>query len=105
MTKLCVITPTFGRQTLRRLLTSARLEEGDEFYGTYHTIAAIHAAQGEKEEAYQWLQKAIDAGYRDYRFASKNPLFESLHGDQRFEDMMADLKAMVDEMRRRLEDD
>jgi len=32
MTKLCVITPTIGRKTLRRLLTSARLQEGDEWF-------------------------------------------------------------------------
>lgn len=29
--KLCVITPTFGRETLRRLLVSDKLAEGDEW--------------------------------------------------------------------------
>jgi serine/threonine protein kinase/Tfp pilus assembly protein PilF len=86
-------------------VAQTRLKEGDERSEWRHSIAAVHAAQGDKEEAYRWLQKSIDAGYRDYRRASKNPLFESLHGDQRFEDIMADLKTMVDDMRRRVEDD
>jgi TolB-like protein/Flp pilus assembly protein TadD len=52
------------------------LAQGDEMWDPPYNIAAINAIQGNKKEAYLWLQKAIDAGWRDYRIASIDPVFE-----------------------------
>ena len=79
------------------------LAKGDEMWDPPYNIAAIHAIQGNKKEAYLWLQKAIDAGWRDHGIASIDPVFENLHDDEQFKQMMAEVKAMVDEMRERVE--
>ncbi len=81
-----------------------KLEQGDERSGLRYEMAAISAIQGKKKQAYEWLRKAIDAGWRDYRLGSIDPLFENLHGDEQFKTMMAEVKAMVDEMRKRLQE-
>ncbi len=66
-------------------------------------MASIYAVQGNKEEAVRWLQKAVDAGWREYHYASRYPLFENIRDDERFKRIMNETKAKVAEMRRRVE--
>ncbi len=66
-------------------------------------IAAVHALRGDREAAYRWLQQAIDAGFFAYVELERHPCFESLHGEERFQRMMAGVKARVEEMRRRVD--
>jgi serine/threonine protein kinase/tetratricopeptide (TPR) repeat protein len=80
-----------------------RLEQGDEGYDIGFSMAAIYAVQGNKEEALRWLEKAIDLGWRDYKYASRCPLFENIRDDERFKRIMDETKAKVAEMRRRVE--
>jgi hypothetical protein len=81
-----------------------QLAQGSEDSGVMYDLATISAIQGNKTEAYDWLQKAIDAGWRSYGFAEVAPYLENLRGDDRFKKMMADVKAVVDEMRKRVEE-
>ncbi len=67
-----------------------------------HDIAAVHAIRGEKEEAYRWLQKAIDAGWRYYDFTSQDPVWSEFRGEPRFQRMMAEGKAQVNVIRQRV---
>ena len=78
------------------------LDQESESYFVRYDLAMIHAIFGNKEEAYRWLQKAIDAGWCDYRLGQINPVFEIFHNEKRFKQMMADVKARVDQMRRRV---
>jgi len=80
-----------------------QLEQGDESNGIGFSIGAIYAVQGNKDEALKWLQKAVDAGWRDYPYISRYPLLENIRDDERFKQMIADTKAKVTEMRRRVE--
>jgi TolB-like protein/DNA-binding SARP family transcriptional activator/Tfp pilus assembly protein PilF len=64
-----------------------------------YLLATIHAIRGEKQDAYAWLQRAIDAGWCLYRIGLQDPLLANLREDQRFQGMMADVKAKVDSMR------
>jgi eukaryotic-like serine/threonine-protein kinase len=80
-----------------------RLEQGDENNETKLDMAAIYAVQGDKEEALRWLEKAADAGWNDYNYASRYPLFENIRDDEQFKRIMGNLKARVAEMRRRIE--
>ena len=84
-------------------LRSDEVKGGNEANLTFYDIAAIHAAQGEKEEAYRWLSKSIDAGWRDYRYMSRDPMMESLRDEQQFKQMTGDLKLMVEEMKKKVE--
>jgi protein kinase/serine/threonine-protein kinase len=94
-----------ARNMLNQSLQLAKkaIEKGNEtpFYRV--NIAIINSIQGKKSEAYKWLEKAIDAGWRGYAWSLKDPLLENLHSDERFKQMMAQVKAMVDEMRKRVE--
>ncbi len=80
------------------------IEKGNEGYLLRKRMAALHAIQGDKAEAYYWLQEAIDAGWLDHRLALRDPLFEDLHGEVRFQEMLAQVKAKVDSMRKRVEE-
>jgi tetratricopeptide (TPR) repeat protein len=81
-----------------------QLAQGSEDTGVMYDLAAVNAIQGNKTEACDWLQKAIDTGWRSYGFAEKDPTLENLRGDGRFKKMMADVKAKVNEMRKRVEE-
>jgi serine/threonine protein kinase/Tfp pilus assembly protein PilF len=86
---------------------SARLkaiETGSADEEIFYYTAAIYAIRNNKAEACKWLQKAIEAGLRDYRTTERDPWFENLRDDDRFKQMMAQVKAQVDEMRRRVEE-
>ncbi|MCH8021570.1 tetratricopeptide repeat protein, partial [candidate division KSB1 bacterium] len=86
------------------ILRRAELQRGNEASYILRELAAIYAIQGNKTEAYTWLQRAIDAGWRDYRLALLDPWLENLREDEQFQEMMAQVKAMVDEMHKRVEE-
>jgi len=85
-------------------MDKARLEAGDETFRPCFDMAMIYAMRGEKDEAYRWLEEAIDRGFRFYDFVTKDPSWSDLHNDKRFQQMMAEVKADVDEMRSRVEE-
>jgi len=63
----------------------------------------IYAIQGNKGEALKWLQKAVDAGWRRYRYFSRHPMLENIRDEPRFKEIREEIKAKVAEMRRRAE--
>ncbi|MBI4546727.1 MAG: protein kinase [Ignavibacteriae bacterium] len=85
-------------------LDQKHLANDEEWYVMPYDIAVIHVILGNKKEAYTWLQKAIDAGWRDYRYALIDPMLENLHNDDRFKRMMAEVKGKVDEQRNRIDE-
>ncbi len=87
----------------RRLkFLQGQLEQGNEHRWVPYEMAQINALQNNKTEAYHWLQKAIEAGWRDYRWSLVDPNLENLHDDEQFKQMMAQVKAMADEERRKV---
>ncbi|MBI4429016.1 MAG: tetratricopeptide repeat protein [Ignavibacteriales bacterium] len=87
-----------ARELFKRARTTllSRLDEGDERDFVPFEIARIEAAQNRKAQAYSWLQKAIDAGWRNYRWGLIDPLLQNLQNDEQLKQMMAQVKAMVD---------
>ena len=84
-------------------IAQQELEGASEAWEAPYGIAAINAIQGEKGKAYKWLERAIDAGWRFYRLGLRDPLLENLRDDEQFKELMAQVKAKVDQMRRRVE--
>jgi serine/threonine protein kinase len=84
-------------------IAEGMLKEGSESREVPYYVAGINAVQGNKEGAYLWLKRAIDAGWRDYRLGSFDPLMENLRNDEQYKLMMATVKGMIDQMRRRTE--
>lgn len=79
-----------------------RLDEGDEGYEVHYDLAAVHANRGDRTAALERLGHARDAGWRGYPLARRDPLLANLDGDEQFQQMMTDVEADVDEMRRRV---
>jgi non-specific serine/threonine protein kinase len=79
------------------------IESGNELYHYRYNIAAVLAIRKNNDEAVRWFQKAIDAGWRLYRFAQIDPFFETLRTDERFRQMIAKVKTIVDDQRKLVE--
>ena len=84
-------------------LTQNQLEQGNEYWVLPYNIACINAIRGNRTEAYKWLQKAIDAGWRFFRLGLRDPMLEDLHEDNQFKQMMEEVKAKVYDMRKQIE--
>lgn len=79
-----------------------RLDEGDEGYEVHYDLAAVHAIRGDRIAALAHLGHAIDAGWRGYPLARRDPLLANLHGNEPFQRMMTDVEAEVDEAKQRV---
>ena len=82
-----------------------RLAREDESFELRYNLAAVAAMEGRKADAYAWLQQAIKAGWRAEVFGRNDFLFQGLHQEPRFQQMMAHVKADVDQMRANLDRD
>jgi tetratricopeptide (TPR) repeat protein len=60
-----------------------------------YSLAADYSALGQKEEAVSQLQKAVRAGWIDYRFLSLDPRFDSIREIQQFKEIFLQLTAKV----------
>jgi serine/threonine-protein kinase len=63
-------------------------ELSKERYVSPYDIALIHAALGETDEAFQWLEKAYDQRVEWMIYTNVDPRLDPLRGDARFLDLM-----------------
>ncbi len=63
---------------------SERLHKGQLLLG----IAQVHAALGEKDEAFTWLERAFQNRDGGLTLLKEIPYLDSLHGDSRFADLI-----------------
>jgi tetratricopeptide (TPR) repeat protein len=54
-----------------------------------YNIACCYALVGDKQQALDWLEKAFKMGFRSYTHAQSDSDLQSLHGDQRFIQIVA----------------
>jgi hypothetical protein len=64
-----------------------------------YSLAAAHAAQGETEQALEWLEQAVDRGWPYELTTVNDPLLASLRGDARFQTLVDRMRARNAEMR------
>jgi hypothetical protein len=64
-------------------------------------LTCVHALKGDKDEAFRWLEQAIEAGWRGWPLGTRSPLLDPLRSDERFGRIEARLEALVVQMRRR----
>lgn len=67
-------------------------------------IGGICAIQGDKSKAYHYLDEAIEMGFIEYRILERNPMFENLWKEAEFQQIIANMKGRVDEMRKRIKE-
>ncbi len=66
-----------GRARLSRAreLSLAAIRSGDERWEPLFQLAVYHAANGQPRAAHRWLERAIDRGFRDYRWLEVDSIF------------------------------
>jgi len=64
-------------------------------------VAAIYALVKQNGQAVQWLQKALSLGYREYPWLVNDPNFEDLRTDERFVNLMKEMKRGWEEKMKR----
>ena len=85
-------------------LARETLDKGNELPRARMEMAAIHAFRQDKELALEWLQKAYDAGWRDSRTLSRDPMFEGLRREPKFKNLIVRIEKDVAAMRERSSD-
>ncbi len=91
---------SFVRHALRgeKSEALAALSEGAKSYlwvdpEAQWLTTSTYALLGEKDEALKWLEHMIDRGWINYPLLSQqDPLLESLRGEERFRELMVDVK-------------
>jgi hypothetical protein len=61
-----------------------RIAAGDDRPEQRVELAAAAALRGETDTALEWLERAFEAGYRDYGFLERDPIFRPLSRDAGF---------------------
>jgi hypothetical protein len=57
-------------------------------YVSPYGIAAIYVGLGEKEQAFDWLEKAFEEDCTELTFLKVDPRLDSLREDQRFQELL-----------------
>ena len=76
-------------------------DEGNQDWSVPFDTACVYALRGEKDEAFRWLDKAVEAGWRGWPLGTRSPLLDPLRSDPRFHRIEARLEELVGQMRRR----
>lgn len=61
---------------------------GWDFHIGCYFVASFYAMAGDKDEAFRWLDRCLEIGFRNHRWFSIDPNFENLRDDQRFPKML-----------------
>lgn len=65
----------------------------------FYMISAAYAMLGEKEQAIDWMEKAIDNGYIYVKSFERDPWFASIRQEARYQEVLEDLKLRIEQMR------
>jgi len=60
---------------------------------TYYQIACILALVGQRETAFEWLERSVGTGFACWPFFQKDPCIEGLRGLPQFELLVSALQA------------
>ena len=77
----------------------SKIDGGDETPLWRVELAAIHALKADYPSTLEALARAYDAGYREYGFLERDPIFAPVRGDQRFQTVLDRMRRDVDAQR------
>jgi len=78
-----------GRDYKKALAIGMKLHEmRPQDLGTQYNIACVYCLLGKKNDAYAWLEKAIDAGYDEAEQMRNDDDFKSIRGEARFQALL-----------------
>ena len=77
----------------RAQLTGAVMRNAEVDPDIAYSVASVYALEGMREEAFQWLARAIALGNANLICFESDPNWSSLRDDERFKDLMAQVRA------------
>jgi serine/threonine protein kinase/Flp pilus assembly protein TadD len=98
---VCLKAALEGRQDAARAVIGAHLSTcawNVEYWSWL--VAECYAVAGAQEEALDWLENAVTRGFVNYLYLSSSRTFRSLHGNPRFDQLSARVKATWEEIQR-----
>jgi TolB-like protein/Flp pilus assembly protein TadD len=77
---------SMGHQNEARALLAQLTDAATKRYAQPYAFALVHLALGEREQALDWLERAVEErGATYFNFIKVDPFFDPLRGDPRFE--------------------
>ncbi len=80
-----------GRPAEARAALEELMQRSGQSYVSPARIAQVHLGLGERAQALEWLQTALDQRAVDLAWIGVHPMFEELRGDRRFVDAISRL--------------
>ncbi len=80
-----------GAGALRELTAEARLTCWRDGAWSYY-LGSLLAMAGAREEAFDWLENAVDKGCVNYPFMEKDPFLDTIRHDERFKKLLERVK-------------
>ncbi len=85
---------TIGRQNEAQQILAQLTEQARTRYVSGYAFSVMYLGMGEKNEAFDWIERATrDHGDYFIKFIAVDPYFDLLHGDPRFEALVAKMFA------------
>jgi len=81
-----------------------QMGQGSEHAFFPYALARVSVVRGKKGQALGWLEQAVQSGFRWYAYLERDPSFEELREEERFKNLVADLRTRVEEMRKKVEE-
>ena len=85
---LAITYAKMGRLEDARRVLNQRIEKSRQQYVAADSIAAVYVALGDKDEAFQWLERAFDEHSAPMFYLACHPIFRALRSDPRFADLL-----------------
>ena len=76
-----------------------KINQDNEDYSYRYDLARIYSINGKKGLALDWLQKSIDSGGWMVRWIEKDPLLENVREDERFKNIISQLRKKIEDSR------
>jgi tetratricopeptide (TPR) repeat protein len=108
MTGLAYVLWKQGDRTAARRVFDERIArrveeftDGLNAWGAPYELAAIHAVLGDRVEALAWLERSVEAGWREPHLARIDVLLEGLRDDPQYERILSNLQTRVRQFKER----
>jgi hypothetical protein len=77
----------------RAQLTNAVIRNAEVDPDIAYSVASVYALEGMRQDAFQWLSRAIALGNANQPCFENDPNWASLRSDQQFQDLMEKVRA------------
>ena len=77
-----------GKQAEARQIVGQLKRESSKRYVPSRELAVVYADLGEKDQAFQWLEKAYQERDRGLIWLKTDPALDSLRSDPRYQDLL-----------------